>query len=288
MCLKVLFVCVILNIIVLTLSETELFPSRTYCGLQHTDDYVRDNPGISLDEFPWIAQLLYDEDKTVKCVGSLINRRYVLTAAHCLKVRRTKVTGIRLGDYDVTSDKDCVNETRFGEECSDPTEEFDIEEIIPHPGHSLRTGVHDIGLIRLSKNVDYSEYIRPICLPAATSLDLPDGVALAVSGWGLTEHGGKSAKIKKKISAHLLPLETCLALVQDSIKIVTTNHLCVSEDKTTFTCQGDSGGPLMLSVKNQWSGVGIVSFGKFCGTDDPGVYTKVSSYLDWIKQNVRK
>ncbi|XP_031353249.1 phenoloxidase-activating factor 3-like [Photinus pyralis] len=288
MFLTALFLYVILNIIVPTLSETDLLASRTYCGLQHSDDYVKDNPGISLDEFPWITQLLYDEDKSVKCVGSLINRRYVLTAAQCMNPRDGEITGIRLGDYDITSDKDCVNETRFGEECSDPAEEFGIEELIPHPGYRARTAVNDIGLIRLSKNVDYSEYIRPICLPAATSLYLKDGVALAVSGWGFTQFGGESAKIKKKVSAQLLPLDTCRGVYNNTRQLITTNHLCVSEDKTTFTCQGDAGGPLMLSVKNQWEGVGVVSFGTYCGAEYPAVYTKVSSYLDWIRQNVRK
>ncbi|XP_031353251.1 phenoloxidase-activating factor 3-like [Photinus pyralis] len=286
MALKLLLAFVTFDVIVLTLSETDLFPSRTYCGFQHSDDYVRDNPGISLDEFPWIAQLLYDEDKKIRCIGSLINRRYVLTAAHCLKARNTVITGIRLGDYDVTSDKDCVTQTRFGVECSDPAEEFGIEELIPHPSHTEFTSENDIGLIRVSKNVQYSEYIRPICLPAANSLD---GVTLAVSGWGLTEYRGKSAKIKKKISAKLLPLDTCRTVYNKAGKLLTTNHLCVSEDKNTFTCQGDSGGPLMLSVRNQWEGVGVVSFGtSYCGPDYPVVYTKVSSYLDWIRQNVRK
>lgn len=50
-------------------------------------------------------------------------------------------------------------------------------------------------------------------------------------------------------------------------------------------CQGDSGGPL-FSV-NQDSGVstivGIVSFGISCGTELPGVYTRVASFVDWIE-----
>ena len=32
-----------------------------------------------------------------------------------------------------------------------------------------------------------------------------------------------------------------------------------------------------------WYQTGIVSFGsKKCGNEQPGVYTKVSAYLDWI------
>lgn len=53
------------------------------------------------------------------------------------------------------------------------------------------------------------------------------------------------------------------------------------------TCQGDSGGPLMYH-SDLWQVVGIVSWGHGCGgPSTPGVYTKVTAYLNWI-YNVRK
>ncbi|KAK5643999.1 hypothetical protein RI129_007844 [Pyrocoelia pectoralis] len=247
---KMLFVIVTVDI-VLASSDSNLLAPRTYCGLQHSDDYVRDNHGILLDEFPWIAQLL---------------------------------TGVRFGDYDVTTDKDCTNHTRFGEECSDPVEEFGIEELIPHPQYNIRTAANDIGLIRLSRDVEYSEYIRAICLPTTNNFDLDDGAKLTVSGWGVTSFLGESAKIKKKVSAKIFPIDQCLRQYNDSRRIVSLNHFCVVE--ALAVCQGDSGGPLMLSVKNQWEQVGILSFGKACGNFS-SVYIKVTSYLDWIKANLR-
>ena len=49
------------------------------------------------------------------------------------------------------------------------------------------------------------------------------------------------------------------------------------------TCQGDSGGPLMSFTNNQWMLVGITSYGTGCALADyPGVYTRVSYYVDWI------
>ena len=55
--------------------------------------------------------------------------------------------------------------------------------------------------------------------------------------------------------------------------------------------QGDSGGPL-ITRKNSFSPymiVGIVSFGAghgACAKGIPGVYTRVSSYRQWIENNL--
>lgn len=57
----------------------------------------------------------------------------------------------------------------------------------------------------------------------------------------------------------------------------------------TDTCVGDSGGPLVcIDEKLQPHVAGIISWGKGCGRAHyPGVYTRVSYYLDWIKSVIR-
>jgi secreted trypsin-like serine protease len=53
---------------------------------------------------------------------------------------------------------------------------------------------------------------------------------------------------------------------------------------------GDSGGP--LQIKDSFNGekfytvVGVTSFGASCGSQIPGVYTRVSEYLQWIEDIV--
>lgn len=56
-------------------------------------------------------------------------------------------------------------------------------------------------------------------------------------------------------------------------------------------CQGDSGGPLMLGTNEKthlrYYQVGVVSYGLKCAEPGyPGVYTRITSFLDWIQKNL--
>lgn len=84
----------------------------------------------------------------------------------------------------------------------------------------------------------------------------------------------------------LLPREDCEARYGQKF---TNRMICagnLSEDKRVDSCQGDSGGPLMCQRSNgRWIILGITSWGYGCGRkDSPGVYTKVSKYVPWIKK----
>ena len=55
------------------------------------------------------------------------------------------------------------------------------------------------------------------------------------------------------------------------------------------SCSGDSGGPAVFREfsEDPWYQVGLVSYGtKECGQGEPGVYTKIQGYINWIGENL--
>ena len=70
---------------------------------------------------------------------------------------------------------------------------------------------------------------------------------------------------------------------------LTDNMLCAGYAAGgNDACLGDSGGPLVCRSRDQWVLVGIVSFGDSCAKPQkPGIYSRVTRYLDWIWQNTR-
>ncbi|XP_055847601.1 serine protease easter-like [Episyrphus balteatus] len=250
------------------------------------------------DEFPWMALIEYNKGGYSyghHCGGSLINNRYVLTAAHCItNLGDWNLHRVRLGEWDTSTNPDCEVDTRGFEDCADPHVDVTIEQVIPHEKFLKSNRFHDIGLIRLSRNVDYTDFIRPICLPLKDILKQStfDGIKMDVSGWGKTKHR-TSSNVKLKAEVQVVPLNECKRVYSESNVELGTSQMCAGGQQGIDTCSGDSGGPLIgLDSSNKqrvyYFIAGVVSIGRTpCGEKGwPGVYTRVSEYVDWIQQNI--
>lgn len=68
--------------------------------------------------------------------------------------------------------------------------------------------------------------------------------------------------------------------------ILTNNVICIKTTGGISTCNGDSGGPLVLADGSNTL-IGATSFGIVFGCELgwPGVFTRITSYLDWIENN---
>lgn len=117
-----------------------------------------------------------------------------------------KLTSVRLGEWDTTTDTDCDDSFTNERVCNNPHVDVSVEEKIVHESYepNSKNQHHDIALLRLSRNVQYTEFIKPICLPVSEDTKNADlsGNALDVAGWGKTEFSSSSnRKLKVAIRA---------------------------------------------------------------------------------------
>lgn len=254
-----------------------------------------------IDEYPWMALIEYRKNGNSNghhCDGSLINDRYILTAAHCISAIPDTWTPVRvrLGEWDTSTDVDCEVDINGNKDCADPHIDVDIEKIIPHEKYvaSSKSQPYDIALIRLARSIPYTDFIRPICLPLKDILKRStfEGTVMDVSGWGKTEYG-TSSPIKLKAEVPVVALSDCQRVYGQRDVELTNSQLCAGGMQGIDSCRGDSGGPLIALDSSNKMRVyyfisGVVSFGPTpCGLQGwPGVYTRVSEYVDWIQQNL--
>lgn len=245
-----------------------------------------------LGEYPWTALIQYrkpDGKLEFSCGGSLINSRYVLTAAHCISgiPKNWKIVGVRLGEYDLSSaGPDCEND-----DCADPHIDVAIDKLIVHEDHNNepRSQWDDIALIRLDRDVTFSEYIRPICLPIddETRPSNTTGLRVTEVGWSRTVNT-RLSDTKMRSELKILNRSECDTAYQQQGITLRDTQLCVSRPKIGDVCHGIAGSSLMHHIGRSLYLIGITSFGPTgCGNKNiPDVYTNVASYIDWIESKM--
>ena len=178
--------------------------------------FVVGGKNASLYEFPYAVMIGYDTPRriTYGCGGSLINRWYVLSAAHCFGSRLPDAIEVRVGELNVEEDPDCEDN-----DCAPRVQkvfkelmiflndfqlfiylfQIKIESVTIHEDFSVTApGIpNDIALVRLATPARLGPSVRPVCLPIKPDkilkealdkdLDLKKslvGQTAIVVGWG--------------------------------------------------------------------------------------------------------
>ncbi|VVC88504.1 unnamed protein product [Leptidea sinapis] len=243
------------------------------CGERNEEPRVVGGTETNVNAFPWIARLIYHQ--SFGCGASLINDRYVVSAAHCVKGFMWYMFRVKFGEHDRCMQK-TMPETRY------------IVKIIAH-NFTLTHLTNDIALLKLNKPIEFVHSIRPVCLPPIQSQTFSfAGILATVAGFGAMAETGKWSCTLLEAQLPVLSNDECKDTKYNRTKIKDV-MMCAGFPETAHkdACTGDSGGPLVVeNSDNIYELIGVVSWGYGCARKGfPGVYTRVTEYMDWIKDN---
>lgn len=224
-------------------------------------------------QFPFYAQIVssikVNESSTVSanCGGSVISSTYILTAAHC--VTNATLVRIILGFYTI--------DDRRGAAA------YPVKSVHIHDEYNSTAKNHDLALIELTKEIKFTEFIKPIQLSCNYTLS---DISTLVAGTGLT------SDVDRKLSTSLqwtnlttLSNERCTKSYWP-IGSIKSSNLCAIGEPKQGACHGDSGTALVRETDGTQIQIGVLSWGLLHGCERgyPSVFTRISSYLEWIKQ----
>ncbi|GAB0100763.1 Peptidase S1, PA clan [Sergentomyia squamirostris] len=204
------------------------------------------------------------------CGGTIIHKKFILTAAHCRKYPEGVVNrdySLRIGSSYRAQGGNVVKITRK----------------IMHPKYNHDTFDYDFAILELEKELNFGNKYWPLRLPKQNQ-DVKDGNKLYVYGWGETKNSEEYSSKLRGVEVPKVSQSACNKMYSGNI---TDRMICAGYTKGgKDACQSDSGGPLVLNGKIL---VGVVSWGDGCAQPNfPGVYGRVASVRNWIDRVIKR
>lgn len=241
---------------------------------------------LQYGQWPWHIALYKKSGTslTYVCGGSVVSKRNVITAAHCVfKILPTEQLIVYLGKTHLSPHIEEEGQQIKG-----------VINRIVFPFYNPNSYHGDICILTLDSQIEYSQYVRPVCIwdhPADLSVII--GHLGTYSGWGITETDRES-DILKMAKIPIVSADDCVRSYPAFFsQYMSQNSFCAGFRNGTSPCNGDSGGGLMFERDSSWylRGIISVSVGKdgqnVCDPYHYIIFTDVPKYMDFIRHHIQ-
>merc|ERR1712212_767202 len=246
-------------------------PTSCRCGMKNPTQRIIGGTAVTGREFPWQVLIRFDGNI---CGGSVISKRFVLTAAHC--TNENTMTIIPGADNFLSG------------------KSVNVKKATNHHSYDKDTLANDIAVLELEEDLQFDEAISPVCLPDGHR-DYA-GMAAVSTGYGLTtdfKNEDGSDNLSASISYDLLKIDQVVADASECSRrwggsFNEVQNICAASNPGKTICSGDSGGPIQVQVGDNYHIIGVSSYVDQMGcTKREGVYAKVAEYNSWILDIVK-
>lgn len=242
--------------------------------------------------FPWLAYLnktiTYESfDVQSDCGGTLINSKWILTAAHCVKDVPDNLEHLPDNEFGIKIKIEAI----FGALDVNKKEKTQVRRLVKRiirNDFNETTKVNDIALLELDKELDFTgseSHLTSICLPteAESTIEKINTTQCYIAGFGYED---QAMETNDYILHYLRE-----SIIKDRDCDRTFSHyksgqnFCIGGVEKRGTCKGDSGNSMICLNNGKWTQIGLVSYGIPCALKDiPYVLTNVLHFNKWIRE----
>lgn len=252
---------------------------------QQPDVKIVGGSPANIEDYPYqVAIFSVDENGEINefmCGGSIIDRYWIITAAHCVAEKAHKKQRIVAAFSRISEIENAAV--------------YEISDYILHPEYDGENVENDIALLRLAYPIDTSniasKVIRILTPEEEQQGLIAPGVMATITGWGTTEYMGEQPDQLQVGFLPIISIETANQWFSETApgsNTVTESMLPAGYEQGGVSgCHGDSGGPLAVKdATDTYVLAGITSWGNVCGAPkQPAIYTRVPYFYDWIMNN---
>ncbi|XP_065334743.1 uncharacterized protein LOC135936007 [Cloeon dipterum] len=236
---------------------------------------------------PWHADIFKKSEDLTACGGTLISKRAVLTAAHCIFEMNATDFEVSIGMHN----KSLINHSSI--QTNTP------RKLISHPKYVSGQFHYDVGLMIFEIGFELTHHVRPIYLwNEDTDLNQVTGKLATAVGFGIDE----SNTLPESLKEIRLPIKAYKNCYQNDQKffgkhLKPGDNFCAGYTNGTSMCHGDSGGGLAIEKEGRWFIRGVISFGKsskinlngtklcVCNRNSFTLFSDVAHYMEFIVAN---
>ncbi|KAK9499729.1 hypothetical protein O3M35_002723 [Rhynocoris fuscipes] len=220
------------------------------------------------NEFPWMVALQARVNGGIaSCGGSIVTKRHVITAAHCVIDLYGDRSVINAADLTVITGAHDLRKRSPARHYA----EYPVEKIYVRPEFPAQL-THDFAVVVLKKDIKFSDAVGPICLSPTTVYEA--NKRITIMGWG-TSHQYFASPWLLKGKTTMINRNQCR---------IKPWEICTRTDPVA-TCSGDSGGPLVVidNDTNRYFQASLVSYGHPDCVSTPSVSTDVSYFYKYLE-----